>query len=186
MRSCDRVLALSFSEQTGDSTITTVPPLIRQKFREMAYRQGERYLVYLLKEGYIYDLISLARSDAGFFADVFTNKIPEIELPPGLRMHAFGGTSFKDLMATCKGLITTAGFDVAAEAAYHGIPMAVIPAGKHFEQKCNGIDIEQHGIGLQFNRIEPGILGRMKQTDPSQFRKWVDRSEELILNSFAE
>ncbi len=186
MRSCDRVLALSFSEQEGNSAIEAVPPLIRRDYREMFYHQGNRYLVYLLKEGYIYDLISMARQDPGFLADVFTQEIPEIDLPPGLRIHSLGGSSFKKFMANCRGLITTAGFDVAAEAAYHGIPLAVIPAANHFEQKCNGLDIEQHGIGLLLERIEADIPDRMKPSDPAVFRKWVERSEALILNSLKE
>jgi len=186
MRSCDRILALSFSEEQENSLIEAVPPLIRRDYREMTYHRGDRYLVYLLKEGYIYDLISMARQDPRFLADVFTNEIPEIDLPPGLRIHSLSGSSFKKLMATCRGLITTAGFDVAAEAAYHGIPLAVIPAANHFEQKCNGLDIEQHGIGLHVDRIEPAITGRMRPSDPAVFRKWVERSEALILNSLTE
>lgn len=186
MTSCDRILALSFSQQPENPAIEAVPPLIRQDYREMTYQRGDRYLVYLLKEGYIYDLISMAREDPRFLADVFTNEIPEIDLPPGLRIHALSGSSFKKMMATCRGLITTAGFDVAAEAAYHGIPLAVIPAGNHFEQKCNGLDIEQHGIGLHVDRIEPAIPGRMRPSDPDDFRKWVERSEALILNSLDE
>ncbi len=186
MKSCDRVLALSFSEQEGNSAIEAVSPLIRREYREMTYHRGDRYLVYLLKEGYIYDLISMARQDPGFLADVFTQEIPEIDLPPGLRIHSLSGSLFKELMAKCRGLITTAGFDVAAEAAYHGIPLMVIPAANHFEQKCNGLDIEQHGLGLHVKRIEAGIEDRMKPSDPSGFRKWVERSEALILNSLEE
>ena len=186
MSSCDRILALSFSEQKGNSLIEAVPPLIRRDFREITYQQGDSYLVYLLKEGYIYDLLSIARQDPRFLADVFTNEIPEIDLPPGLRIHSLSGSSFKKMMTTCKGLITTAGFDVAAEAAYHGIPLAVIPAANHFEQKCNGLDIEQHGIGLDVDRIEPDITSRMRPSDPAEFRKWVEGSEALILNSLTE
>ena len=186
MSSCDRILALSFSEQKGNLLIESVPPFIRRDIREMTYQGGDRYLVYLLKEGYIYDLISIARQDPRFLADVFTNEIPEIDLPPGLRIHSLSGSSFKKMMATCKGLITTAGFDVAAEAAYHGIPLAVIPAANHFEQKCNGLDIEQHGIGLHVDRIESAITSHMRPSDPAVFRKWVERSEGLILNSLTE
>jgi uncharacterized protein (TIGR00661 family) len=186
MRSCNHVLALSFSEQKGSSMIKAIPPLIRRGYREISYRQGNRYLVYLLKEGYLYDLITMVRKDPLFQADVFTNEIPEMELPKGLRVFPLSGSQFKELMSTCKGLITTAGFDVAAESAYHGIPLIVIPAINHFEQRCNGIDIEQHGIGLNVDRLEPGKIGRMQASDPAAFRKWVERSEELLLNSLPE
>jgi len=186
MKSCDRVMALSFSEQQGNSRIEVVPPLIRKEFREMDPKAGGSYLVYLLKEGYIYDLIMLAREDPEFEADVFTGIIPGIDLPSGIRIHQAEGDKFKELMASCRGLIATAGFDTAAEAGYQGIPLAVIPVRNHFEQSCNSLDVERSGIGLRLDRMEPGIQHRLKQFDNKEFRKWVDRSEELILNSLAE
>ena len=73
MSSCDRVLALSFREEKGDASIEVVPPLIRKSFREIQYQPGERYLVYLLNEGYIFDLIRISRKDPEFSADVFTH-----------------------------------------------------------------------------------------------------------------
>jgi len=186
MNSCDRVLALSFSEHAGNSLITVVPPLIRREYREINRQPGKRYLVYLLKEGYIYDLIRLARNDPEFHVDVFARIIPDVEVPSGITMHQAGGNKFRDLMAICKGLITTAGFDAVAEAAYHGIPLAVIPVRNHFEQKCNSIDMERNGIGIGISHIEPGILDRLKRFDNKEFRIWVNRSGDLILNSMTE
>jgi len=186
MNSCDHVLALSFSEQEGSPDIKVLPPLIRREFRELKHQQGKRYLVYLLKEGYIYDLIMLARKDSEFQADVFARIIPEIEIPPGINIHRLEGNTFRELMSTCKGLITTAGFDTAAEAAYQGIPLAVIPVRNHFEQKCNSQDIDRHGIGIKLDHIEPGIQHYLKHFDMAEYRKWVDRSGELILNVITE
>jgi hypothetical protein len=92
-------------------------------------------------------LVRLARSRPGFRADVFTTLTPAIEIPEGIRIHPFDAKKFSKLMASCKGLITTAGFDSAA-AACHGIPLAVIPSHNHFEQKCNGADIAAQWIRL--------------------------------------
>lgn len=186
LSSCDRALALSFSEQEGSSKIEVIPPLIRKEFRTMDHRPGKRFLVYLLKEGYIYDLIMLAREDPEFQADVFTRISPGIELPPGIRIFPIEGNKFKELMSTCIGLISTAGFDTAAEAAYQGIPLAVIPARNHFEQRCNSQDIDRHGIGVKLEYLGPGIQQQLKPFDNKEFRKWVGRSGELILNSLAE
>jgi len=87
MQSCDRVLALSHKEYERDSAIEVVPPLVRKIFREITYKPGHRYLVYLLNEGYLVDLIRLANEDPGFEADVFTAITPEISLPAGIKIH---------------------------------------------------------------------------------------------------
>ena len=89
-------------------------------------------------------------------------------------------------MASCKGLITTAGFDSAAEAAYHGIPLAVIPSHNHFEQKCNGADIASKGIGVVVSQIDQGILEQMHLFDSREYRAWVNRAGETIINSMEE
>ena len=183
MKSCDRVLALSFSKEPGTDAIRVVPPLVRREFREMNHTPGNSYLVYLLQEGFFYDLVRLARSDPGFRADVFTALTPAIEIPEGIRIHLFDAKKFSKLMASCKGLITTAGFDSAAEAACHGIPLAVIPSHNHFEQKCNGADIAAKGIGISVSQIDQGILERMFSFDARDYRAWVDQAGKAILNS---
>ena len=186
MKSCDMVLALSFRQEKGSDAIRVVPPLVRREFREMHYVPGDRYLVYLLQEGFFYDLVRLARSTPGFQADLFTSLTPAIEIPEGIRIHSFDAKKFSKLTASCKGLITTAGFDSAAEAACHGIPLAVIPSHNHFEQKCNGADITAKGIGISVSQINQGILERMHSFDSREYRAWVDQAGEMILNSMEE
>jgi len=183
MRSCDRVLALSFRKEKGSEKIRVIPPLIRKEFREMNYLPGDSYLVYLLQEGFFYDLVRIARTVQGFQADVFTSLTPAIEIPEGIRLHAFDAKKFSKFMASCKGLITTAGFDSAAEAACQGIPLAVIPSHNHFEQRCNARDIDAKGIGVSVTHIDEGILKLMSSFDPGEYRAWVDQAgEELIYN----
>jgi hypothetical protein len=186
MRSCDRLLALSFREEKANSSMELVPPLIRKAYRKMTYQPGSRYLVYFLKEGYLYDLIRLAREDPEFQADVFTEVLPEIELPPGIRIFSKKGADFREKMASCKGFIGSAGFDAVAEAAYHGIPQAVIPVRNHFEQRCNSLDVEASGIGIKLDHLVPGLQQNMKHVDPAVYRTWADRSGELFLKYLKE
>jgi uncharacterized protein (TIGR00661 family) len=181
IKSCDRVLALSFSNEPGNETIKVVPPLVRREFRTLSHKPGDRYLVYMLHEGFIYDMIMLARRLPGFKADLFTSLNPSIEIPDGIRIHPFDAEKFSHLMASCKGLITTAGFDSAAEAACHGIPLAVIPSYNHFEQRCNGREISARGIGIVVSQIDENILERMRPFDCVKFREWVDQAGKLII-----
>ena len=186
VKSCDRILALSFEEAIGDSIIGVAPPLIRKTFREIKYTPGDRFLVYLLNEGYLFDLIRISRDDPGFSSDVFTALSPEIDLPPGIRLHPLDDNTFREMMSTCKGLITTAGFDTAAEAAYLGIPMVVIPAQHHFEQRCNSVDVERSGIGIAVDQLLPGIQHHLIAGDNHKYRQWVNRAGEKVLKSMKE
>ena len=183
IKSCDRVLALSFNKEPGTDDIQVIPPLVRKEFREMKRVPGDSYLVYLLQEGFFYDLVKLARANPHFKADVFTSLSPAIEIPEGIRIHPYDAKKFSTLMSSCKGLITTAGFDSAAEAACHGIPLAVIPSLNHFEQRCNGADITMKGIGVSVKGIDQGILDRMFSFDAQEYRAWVEQAGEMIINS---
>ncbi len=186
MRSCDRVLALSFKEMEGDSAIEVIPPLIRRTFREINYKTGDRYLVYLLRGGYVYDLIRLSRRDPDFRADVFTDLSPGIDLPPGIQLYPFSADTFRKKMACCKGMITTAGFDAVAEAAYLGIPLVVVPVRNHFEQRCNSRDMERNGIGISVGELVPGVQHQMQAFDNSAYRNWVEMAGEIILKTLEE
>ncbi len=179
--SCDRVLALSFRELPGSSDIEVVPPLLRRRFREMQYKPGKRYLAYFLNEGLLYDLVLLARKMPEFQVDLFTSLKPNMELPAGITLHPFDADKFSILMASCRGLITSAGFDAVAEAAYHGIPLAVIPTTNHFEQRCNAADIMRSGIGVAVSRIEKEMLGQMKPIETGKYRAWAASAGECFL-----
>jgi len=186
LNSCSRVMALSFRKEPGSDKIQVVPPLIRKEFREMSYVPGDRYLVYLLQEGFFYELVQLARNNPGFKADLFTSLNPEIEIPAGIRLHPFDAKKFSNLMASCKGLICTAGFDTAAEAACQGIPLVVIPSQNHFEQRCNGEDIMANGIGLTASRIDQGVVDQMKAWNSREYRAWVNLAGEEIIKCIQE
>lgn len=186
MKSCDRVLALSFREVEGKRGIRVVPPLVRRAFRELHYKPGKRFLVYLLNEGYIFDLVRISQEDPGFNADVFTARALHTDLPPGITIHPLSDEAFREKMTSCRGLITTAGFDTVAEAAYHGIPLLVIPSQHHFEQRCNAKDVEQTGIGIPVEQLRPGIHLEMKPYENVGYLRWVDRAGAMIINSMTE
>ena len=185
MNSCDHVLALSFREVFGNEQIRVVPPLVRKEIREAGYTRGSRILVYLMNEGFISDLITIARDDPGFLVDLFSDLPTDTPIPPGIRLHAVNDRAFMEKMACCKGLITTAGFDTVAEGAYVGAPLAVVPVRNHFEQRCNSMDVEQSGLGVASDVISKGVLRQMKEIDNRKFRQWVDRSGEEIINHMA-
>jgi len=186
MRSCDRVLALSFSEAKDSGKISVVPPLIREAFRTAVYRAGERGLVYLLNEGFVTDLMDLVRQVPDLRLDVFSDLPTDTPMPEGITLHAPDAGAFLQRMATCRFLITTAGFDTVAEAASMGIPLACIPVGNHFEQHCNSLDAERSGLGMAISRIGPELIQKLQAPANAGYRRWLNRAEELFLGTLVK
>lgn len=183
MRSCDRVLALSYRDVAGAKGIGVIPPLIRRDWREINYRPGEAYLAYLMSGGYLYDLIRIAAEDPSFRVDVFTGLSTDMEIPQHVRIHPPEGEAFRKALAGCRGLITTAGFDTVAEAAYHGIPVLVIPARHHFEQQCNSMDVVRSRIGKAAEQLTPDAISQMTATKALSFRDWADQAGPMVLKA---
>jgi uncharacterized protein (TIGR00661 family) len=186
MRACDRILALSFREIRGSGKIQVVPPLVRKAFRQARHEPGERHLVYLLNEGYITDLIRVARKQPAFRADVFSALPTDTPVPEGITLHAIDDMAFLERMKHCQRLVCTAGFDSVAEAASMGIPLVVVPVQNHFEQHCNGKDVVTSGLGVCLKAMdEAAVLDPVKPPPPA-FRGWVEQAGEIIINLSAE
>ncbi len=181
MRSCDLVLALSFREQEGKGKIRVIPPLVRKQFREAVYKEGGSYLVYLLNEGFIMDIISLARAYPELSFDVFSDLPTDTPVPEGISLFKVSDREFSEKMKRCKGVITTAGFDTAAEAACMGVPLAVFPVENHYEQECNSMDVERSGLGIVLKNYSMENLALMRKIDHLAYRKWVDSADRQIL-----
>ncbi len=186
MRSCDHILALSYRDIAGTGEMEVIPPVIRRALREITYSPGERYLAYLMSGGYLYDLVRMAEEDPSFRVDVFSEITTEMEIPGGIRIHPPEAEAFREALSECRGLITTAGFDTVAEAAYHGIPVLVIPTRHHFEQRCNSMDVVRSGIGRTVEQLSAGAIGQMKSPDTGSFRKWADQAGRMVLKTMEE
>jgi len=180
-KSCDRILALSFRKGTGAGKVSLVPPLLRARFRNNVWTAGTSYLVYLLQEGYISDLLRLVREDPQFSCDVFSSLPVESKVPEGIQLHPFSEDAFREKMLTCRALLSTAGFDALAEAASMGVPAGVVPSQNHFEQECNATDLERSGLGVRLSEFSRNELLRIKECPNSEYREWLNEAPKLVL-----
>jgi uncharacterized protein (TIGR00661 family) len=139
--------------------------------------------VYLLGEGFISRILAMAREDPGFRAHVFSELPEDTPMPEGIRLHALSQGKYLEYLGSCGKLVTTAGFDSIAEAAYLGIPLGVIPVEEHFEQRCNARDVERSSIGIDLSQRSMEEIRPMEEADLVRFRKWVDRAGELIVKA---
>ena len=135
-----------------------------------------------MNEGFVSDLIAMARNDPGFLVDLFSDLPADTPVPPGIRLHAIHDKAFIEKMVSCRGLISTAGFDTVAEAAYVGVPLAVVPVRNHFEQRCNSLDVERSGLGIALDGFSEGSLHQMKEIGNVPFRQWVDKAGQRIIS----
>ena len=182
-------LALSFypAENVPGKNLFVCPPILRRQLFELNnVARGDYLLVYLLNHGYAGDIERWCADNPSMPVHCFYDKpgAPEEEKKlPGLTFHKLHGEKFLQLMAGCRAVVCTAGFESVSEAAYLGKPVLMIPVQNHIEQFLNALDAVQAGIGpndSEFNLsrlLAPGV-----PCAGQPFRDWVDRAESIAMD----
>ncbi len=185
---CRSYLALSFDTfpPFDDPFLYVVPPVLRKDIFELTPTRGDHFLVYLLNEGYFAELIRWHKRNPEYKIHAFWDK-KDVEDPykvgENLVFHQISDTLFLELMASCRGLATTAGFESVSEAAYLGKPVLMVPTKGHFEQRCNALDAQRAGIGVYSRKFD---LTRLIEFEESyqpipRIQEWIESAESEIL-----
>ncbi|MDX1545397.1 MAG: glycosyltransferase family protein [Rhodothermales bacterium] len=170
--------------------ITVVPPLLRKAL--FAQPQGAEeafFLVYLLNHGYAADVERWHARHPGVPLHVFWDHpaaAPVERRDPTLTFHRLDGTRFLELMARCRGLVTTAGFESVAEAMYLGKPVLAIPVEGHFEQFCNSRDAVRAGAGIARTAYDlDALLAYLPhyESPAPRFRAWLEEGHGRIVEA---
>jgi uncharacterized protein (TIGR00661 family) len=111
---------------------------------------------------------------------------PETYSPwENLTFHRLDDTKFLDLLRSCRGFTSTAGFESVCEAAYLGKPISLVPTGKHVEQLCNAMDAERAGLAVWRHDFDlSDFLERLPRWDDSfrrEFQGWVRKAPDIFL-----
>jgi uncharacterized protein (TIGR00661 family) len=184
-----RRLALSLTPMADVPSHRTrvVPPLLRDELFRQEPRPGDFLLVYLLNRGYAAAIRRWHAQHPDVPLHCFWDH-PEAEpverVDDTLTFHRLHDEKFLRLMAGCRGLVTTAGFESVCEAMYLGKPALMVPVEGHFEQHCNALDAAAAGAGIAsadfaIDRLIAHADGH-RSTAPA-FRAWVDRAEDRFL-----
>jgi len=93
---------------------------------------------------------------------------------------------FLEKMATCKGLLSTAGFESVCEAMYLGKQVLMVPVKGQYEQACNAIDAQLSGAGLigekfDFKKLDAYL--KAGTTSTTTDKEWID-SFQFIFHDF--
>ncbi len=161
--------------------IIVCPPLLRRRVRELKPVKGDYLLVYLLNHGYRRDIERWHRSHPEVPVHCFYDRpgAPDDELVQGnLWFHRLHGERFLSMMAGCRAVVCTGGFQVVSEAAYLGKPVLMIPTDNSPEQHLNAVDAMHHGLGLY--SADGYKLDRVLDAPPlsESIRRWFDRAPE--------
>lgn len=182
-------LALSFAPYLSDyKNIKILPPLLRKEVLSLSPETQDFILCYVNNDGYGDDIIAWHKQNPDVKLECFWDRknAPEVEhFSENLTFHQISDTKFLEKMRTCRGLVTTAGFESVCEAMYLGKPVMMIPVEGQFEQSCNALDAQKAGAGIvskDFN-ITP-FLNYLEIYQPTtQMRDWVQKAPEMFVES---
>jgi UDP:flavonoid glycosyltransferase YjiC (YdhE family) len=80
--------------------------------------------------------------------------------------------------------MTTSGFESVCEAMWFGKPVFSVPVENHYEQLCNGHDMQASGAGIWSAKLEPDkFLEYLPRhtTDPEPTRQWFRQAGPVLV-----
>lgn len=191
----DKIVALSFSQYAPfkKSKKHVTPPLLREAIRNKESKEGDYILVYVVNDGYGFEILSAHQHYADQQVYCFwDNKThPDGYTPePNFTFYQLNGERFVDLMSNAKGYIATSGFESVCEAMYLGKKLMVVPVENHFEQACNALDAVKTGLCISNDSFDLGKLldfvDRPNYAEKQKvFKSWVDSADTVFSSIFS-
>ncbi len=189
----DKKLALSFRPYQPSALHKTVvmPPVLRNEIHQYASSKENFLLGYMVNDGYSMEIIDWHKKNRDEIIHCFWDKKgePEVkEIHENLVFHQLNAGKFMDMMARCKGILTTAGFESVCEAMYFGKPVLMVPVAGQYEQACNAIDAASAGAGIydvHFNISRFLNYLPTYEDVSSRFRHWLSKLPEMLEKEMA-
>lgn len=187
-------LALSFREipDCQELNIMVVPPLLRKEVLELNPSKGDFLLVYMTHHSLSKQIVNWHQEHPGVKLHCFWDN-PEApnELPVDdtLTFHRINSEKYLHMLASCRALVTTAGFESVCEAMYLSKPVMMVPVPNHFEQECNALDGVISGAGITSKTFDLSILldylpGHLDQS--KKFRDWYRKGKAMFLSEIKD
>jgi uncharacterized protein (TIGR00661 family) len=148
---------------------------------------GNFVLAYLLNHGYAEQIIAWHKKNPQTVLNCFYDKPdapPEYRYDDTLTFHRLDGDKFLRMMAECKFVACTAGFESLAEAAWLGKPLFLVPVENHIEQQINAVDAVRAGLGVADTSFNLDRLSELPdRLENSEYRAWLNRADSLLLRT---
>lgn len=179
-------MALSYApvRDIPEKRLYVSPPLLRRELFEQTPAAGDYILIYIVNHGYAADVIRWHEANPSVPIHCFYDKPgakPEEWHDDKLAFHALDGAKFLRMMAGCRAMVCTAGFESVAEANYLGKPLMCIPLENHVEQSMNAIEAQERGLGIRDTKFNISRLVDLPPPHVNGFRTWVNSAEEVFM-----
>jgi uncharacterized protein (TIGR00661 family) len=186
-------LALSFSEYLPTRVKRTIvcPPLLRDELLKLTPEKGSFILGYMVNDGYYKQITEWHESNRDVEIHCFWDRKGEPEekvIRDNFVFHQLSADKFLHMMAKCRGLVTTAGFESICEAMYLGKPVMMIPVEGQYEQACNALDAVTAGAGIiceSFNISKMIEFFPQYHSAEEKFRNWISKTESIVLRELS-
>ncbi len=165
--------------------IAVVPPLLREEIFKLKPTQEDHLLGYMLNTAYLDDVMKWQYEGGTSKIELFWDKkdAPKVwKIKENVVLNRIDDTKFLENMASCRGYITTAGFESVCEAYYLGKPVLMIPS--HIEQQINALDASRTGVGISSKNFDVSLLDDYipkHNSDNTNFKEWVDSAKDIFL-----
>lgn len=180
-------LACSFfvvSPLAGRPEVQIVPPILRDAIVTMQRMPAvgrPQILVYLSPQectpARTAEIVEILGGYAGADFHVFAPQTKNFEAA-NVWFYRAGDAAFNELLATCNGIVATAGHTLLSEAMALGIPVFALPLPL-YEQLMNGHVVAKHGFGMA-ERLMPEALARFVDNLPV-FAKAIAADKDVLV-----
>lgn len=154
-----------------------LPPMVDLKVRNSNLQKG-RILVYLpfANDTSVIDLLQAA-PDHQF--DVYLGS--QVVLEAGnVRCHPFSRSKFQEHLASCEGVICSAGFELPSEALHLGKKLLAIPIKGQAEQESNAQALDLLGLADTAPILTPEVLAQWLRKSPPSPANYPNVAEALV------
>ncbi len=155
----DHYLIISFFEvPTKRDRTTLVPPILRPEILAAQPGEGDHVLVYQTSESFKELPEVLSQFDVPFRVYGLRRDLQAPVVEGNLTFCPFSEAGFIEDLASCRGVIASAGFTLIGEALHLGKPYLATPVRGQFEQIMNARYIEHLGYGLQDEDLDESTV----------------------------
>jgi len=185
----ERLLCLSFQPMENEfkRRLHIVPPLLRKVIKQVEVSQEDHFLVYMVNHGYADQVRAFHEKHPEISIHCFWDKKDApTELVEGqnLTFHRLDDKKFIRYMSSCRGYLTTAGFESVCEAMYLNKPVLMVPVKGHYEQSCNALDAKKAGAGISSQNFDLELLLDYLPNHEEvgeEFRDWCGKTTQLFI-----
>lgn len=187
----DKRLACSFfrvAQRSGDvEDVEIYPPVLSEKILAVRRAPDPKKVAILM-------YVSAQMRDEGRFAEIEAAcaSLPDVDFhmfgkgvpacaDPNVQTYEHGDARFYDVLATCHGIVSTAGHGLLSEAMHLGIPVYAMPLPL-YEQEMNAHILQKHGFGMANKELEPQALARFIRDIP-KYAQAIEADRATLLRT---